>query len=119
MDEDGFFWYVGRNDDMIKSSGYRVGPFEIESVLNTHPAVLESAVYGVPDELRGQLVCAAISLREGYTPSEELTRELKEYVKVNTAPYKYPRVIRYLESLPKTTSGKIIRRGLENIPAIG
>lgn len=119
MDEDGFFWYVGRNDDMIKSSGYRVGPFEIESVLNTHPAVLESAVYGVPDELRGQLVCAAISLREGYTPSEDLTRELKEYVKVNTAPYKYPRVIRYLESLPKTTSGKIIRRGLENIPAIG
>lgn len=111
-DEDGYYWYVGRNDDMIKCSGYRIGPFEIESVLNTHPSVRESAIVGRPDPLRGQVVCAVIVLQPGYTPSEELTKELKEYVKKNTAPYKYPRIIEYVSELPKTTSGKTIRHVL-------
>ncbi len=116
-DEDGYYWYVGRNDDMIKCSGYRIGPFEIESVLNTHPAVKESAVVGRPDEIRGQVVCSVIALREGYTPSAELTKELQTYVKKNTAPYKYPRVVEYIDALPKTTSGKIIRRDLKGAPS--
>ena len=114
-DKDGYYWYVGRNDDMIKCSGYRIGPFEIESVLNTHPAVRESAIIAHPDEIRGQIVCAVILLREGYTPSEALTKELQSYVKENTAPYKYPRKIIYVPEMPKTTSGKIIRRKLRNI----
>ena len=109
MDEDGYFWYVGRNDDIIKSSGYRIGPFEIESVLLEHPAVLECAVTGVPDALRGQLVKATIVLREGYTGSDALTEELQKFVKKRTAPYKYPRVIAYVESLPHTVNGKIRR----------
>ena len=112
MDNDGYFWYVSRNDDMIKSSGYRIGPFEIESVLNTHPAVTESAIIGQPDPIRGQIICAVIHLAEGYTPSYELTKELQNYVKVNTAPYKYPRAIIYAKELPKTTSGKIIRHDI-------
>ena len=112
MDNDGYFWYVSRNDDMIKSSGYRIGPFEIESVLNTHPAVTESAIIGLPDPIRGQIICAVIHLAEGYTPSYELTKELQNYVKVNTAPYKYPRAIVYAKELPKTTSGKIIRHDI-------
>jgi acetyl-CoA synthetase len=112
MDNDGYFWYVSRNDDMIKSSGYRIGPFEIESVLNTHPAVTESAIIGLPDPIRGQIICAVIHLAEGYTPSYELTKELQNYVKVNTAPYKYPRAIIYAKELPKTTSGKIIRHDI-------
>lgn len=114
-DEYGYYWYVGRNDDMIKCSGYRIGPFEIESVLNTHPAVKESAIIGFPDEIRGQIVCAAIKLRDGFDPSEALTKELQTYVKTNTAPYKYPRKIFYLPELPKTTSGKIIRKRLREI----
>nr|WP_315989120.1 AMP-binding protein [Desulforamulus aquiferis] len=114
-DKDGYYWYVGRNDDMIKCSGYRIGPFEIESVLNTHPAVRESAIIAHPDEIRGQIVCAVILLRDGYTPSEALTKELQSHVKQNTAPYKYPRKIIYVPELPKTTSGKIIRRKLRNI----
>ena len=109
-DEDGYFWYVGRVDDVIKCSGYRIGPFEIESVLNTHPAVRESAIVGAPDPIRGQIVCAVLALRPGFEASDELTRELQQYVKKNTAPYKYPRKIVYLDDLPKTTSGKIIRR---------
>ncbi len=112
QDEDGYLWFVGRNDDMIKSSGYRIGPFEIESVLNTHDAIRESAIIGRPDPLRGQIICAVVSLKEGYQASDTLTRTLQNYVKQNTAPYKYPRVIEYVESLPKTTSGKIIRRAL-------
>ena len=111
-DTDGYYWFVGRNDDMIKCSGYRIGPFEIETILNTHDAVKESAIIGRPDPLRGQIVCAVISLREGYEPSDALTKELKDYVKKNTAPYKYPRIIEYIPELPKTTSGKIIRKGL-------
>ncbi len=109
MDENGFIWYVGRVDDMIKCSGYRIGPFEIESILNSHTAVKESAIVGAPDEIRGQIVCAVIKLKAGITPSEELTNELKQYVKDNTAPYKYPRRIVYVDEIPKTTTGKIIR----------
>ena len=109
MDEDGYFWYVGRNDDIIKSSGYRIGPFEIESVLLEHPAVQECAVTGIPDAIRGQLVKATIVLREGYAPSDELTAELQQFVKKKTAPYKYPRVIAYTDTLPHTVNGKIRR----------
>ncbi len=108
-DEKGMFRYVGRNDDIIKSSGYRIGPFEIESVMIEHPAVLEVAVTGVPDALRGFLVKATVVLREGYTPSDELVKELQNYVKANTAPYKYPRIIEFVDALPKTFSGKIRR----------
>ncbi len=108
-DEDGFFWYVGRVDDIIKSSGYRIGPFEIESVLMEHPAVLECAITGAPDPVRGQVVKATIILAKNYTPSEELKKELQDYVKKQTAPYKYPRIIDFVEELPKTISGKIKR----------
>ncbi|MCL2711993.1 MAG: AMP-binding protein [Methanomassiliicoccaceae archaeon] len=108
-DEDGYIWYVGRNDDIIKSSGYRIGPFEIESVLAQHPAVRESAVTGVPDDVRGQLVKATIVLRNGYKPSDELKKEIQNYVKKETAPYKYPRAVEFVDSLPKTLSGKIRR----------
>ena len=108
-DEKGMFRYVGRNDDVIKSSGYRIGPFEIESVMLEHPAVLEVAVTGVPDKIRGFAVKATVVLAKGFEGSEELTKELQQYVKTNTAPYKYPRVIEYVENLPKTFNGKIRR----------
>ena len=108
-DEDGYFWYVGRVDDIIKSSGYRIGPFEIESVLMEHPAVMECAITGVPDPERGQIVKATIVLTRQYAPSPELARELQEYVKKATAPYKYPRVVEFVKELPKTISGKIRR----------
>lgn len=108
-DEDGRFCYVGRNDDIIKSSGYRIGPFEVESTLLEHPAVLECAVTGVPDDVRGFKVKATIVLSKGYEPSEALIKELQTFVKLNTAPYKYPRVIEFVDSLPKTISGKIRR----------
>lgn len=108
-DEKGAFCYVGRNDDVIKSSGYRIGPFEIESVLVEHPAVSEVAVTGVPDKLRGFIVKATIVLAPNYRPSDELTKELQKYVKDNTAPYKYPRIIEYVDALPKTFNGKIRR----------
>lgn len=108
-DEDGYYWYVGRTDDIIKSSGYRIGPFEIESVLMEHPAVLECAITGVPDPVRGQVVKATIVLTRDYTPSDELKKELQDYVKKQTAPYKYPRVVEFVEELPKTISGKIRR----------
>ena len=108
-DENGFYWYVGRNDDVIKCSGYRIGPFEIESVLLTHPAVHEVAITAAPDPIRGQVVCASIVLSEGFAGTPELTKELQTYVKRLTAPYKYPRVVRYVEELPKTVSGKISR----------
>lgn len=108
-DEDGYFWYVGRTDDVIKSSGYRIGPFEIESVLMEHPAVKECAVTAAPDPVRGQVVKATISLTSNYEPSDELAQEIKDYVKKETAPYKYPRIIEFVDELPKTTSGKIQR----------
>jgi len=109
VDESGYFWFVGRNDDMIKCSGYRIGPFEIESVLLTHPAVLECAITGAPDPIRGQVVKANIVLAKGYAPSDALTKELQTYVKKMTAPYKYPRIVEYMSELPKTASGKISR----------
>ncbi|MBP3893389.1 MAG: AMP-binding protein [Atopobiaceae bacterium] len=108
-DEDDYLWYVGRNDDVIKSSGYRIGPTEIESVLLQHPAVRECAVTGVPDPVRGKAVKATIVLHEGYAGSPELTKELQTYVKRETAPYKYPRIIDYVRELPKTVNGKIRR----------
>jgi len=109
-DEDGYFWFVGRADDVILSSGYRIGPFEVESALVEHPAVAEAAVIAAPDEVRGEIVKAFVILAEDYEPSEELTKELQEHVKNVTAPYKYPRAIEYVKELPKTISGKI-RRG--------
>ena len=108
-DEDGYYWYVGRTDDVIKSSGYRIGPFEVESALMAHPAVLECAVTGVPDPIRGQVVKATIVLTKNYEPSEELKKELQGFVKQQTAPYKYPRKIEFVSELPKTISGKIRR----------
>ena len=107
--EDGYFKYVGRADDVIKSSGYRIGPFEVESVLMKHPAVLECAITGVPDATRGLAVKATIVLTKGYSPSPELVTNIQKFVKSNTAPYKYPRVIEFVDSLPKTISGKIQR----------
>lgn len=107
FDEDGYYYYIGRVDDVIKSSGYRIGPFEVESVLIQHPAVLECAITGVPDEERGQLVKATVVLCEGYEPTEELKKELQNFVKERTAPYKYPRIIAFTKELPKTVSGKI------------
>ncbi len=109
MDEDGYLWFVGRTDDVIKTSGYRVGPFEVESALMEHPAVLECAITGVPDELRGSIIKATIVLAKGYQASEELKKTLQDHVKNVTAPYKYPRVIEFVETLPKTISGKIRR----------
>ncbi len=111
-DEDGFYFYVGRIDDVIKSSGYRIGPFEIESVIMELPYVVECGVSAAPDEIRGQVVKASIVLTKDTTPSEELKREIQLYVKEHTAPYKYPRIVEFRESLPKTTSGKIIRAKL-------
>ena len=111
-DEDGYFWYVGRADDVIKSSGYRIGPFEIESVIMELPYVLECGVSAAPDEVRGQVVKASIVLVKGKEPSEELKKEVQNYVKQRTAPYKYPRIVEFRTELPKTTSGKIIRSKL-------
>lgn len=108
-DEDGYYWFIGRTDDVIKSSGYRIGPFEVESALMTHPAVVECAITGVPDEVRGQLVKATIVLSSDYEASDALAKEIQEHVKKVTAPYKYPRVIDFVEALPKTISGKIRR----------
>jgi acetyl-CoA synthetase len=108
-DEDDYFWFVGRADDVIKSSGYRIGPFEVESALMEHPAVLECAITAVSDPDRGQIVKATIILSKNYQPSEELAKELQEHVKKVTAPYKYPRIVEFVTELPKTISGKIRR----------
>ena len=111
-DEDGFYWYVGRVDDVIKSSGYRIGPFEIESVIMELPYVLECGVSAAPDEVRGQVVKASIVLVKGTEPTEELKKEIQDYVKHHTAPYKYPRIVVFKDELPKTISGKIQRNKL-------
>jgi len=110
-DEDGYYWFVGRTDDVIKSSGYRIGPFEVESAVMTHPAVVECAITGVPDEIRGQVIKATIVLAEEYKSKagDALVAEIQEHVKNVTAPYKYPRVIEFVNELPKTISGKIRR----------
>ena len=108
-DSKGYYWFVGRNDDVIKCSGYRIGPFEVESAMLEHPAVVECAITGAPDPIRGQVVKATVVLAEGYTGTPELTKDLQNYVKKVTAPYKYPRVIEYVSELPKTLGGKIKR----------
>ena len=110
VDEDGYFWFVGRSDDVILTSGYRIGPFEVESALVAHDAVVEAAVTGVPDEVRGQIVKATVVLSAGYQGSDELTKTLQTFVRELTAPYKYPRIIEYVPELPKTISGKIKRK---------
>ena len=112
IDEDGFYWYVGRTDDIIKSSGYRIGPFEIESVIMELPYVLECGVSAAPDPVRGQIVKASVVLTKGTEPTDELKKEIQNYVKEHTAPYKYPRLVVFRDELPKTTSGKIIRSKL-------
>jgi acetyl-CoA synthetase len=108
-DEDGYYWFVGRADDVIKSSGYRIGPFEVESALVEHPAVMECAITAVPDPDRGQIVKATVVLAKNYQASEQLAKELQEHVKKVTAPYKYPRIVEFVTELPKTISGKIRR----------
>jgi len=115
IDNDGYFWFYGRADDVIKSSGYRIGPFEVESALQEHPAVVESAVVGSPDPIRGTIVKAFIILADGYEPSDELIRDIQEFVKKKTAPYKYPREIEFVKELPKTISGKIKRAVLRRM----
>ena len=109
-DENGYYWFMGRNDDVIKCSGYRIGPFEVESAMIEHPSVVECAITSAPDPIRGQVVKATVVLAKEYTPSEELTKELQEHVKRTTAPYKYPRIIEYVNELPKTIGGKIKRK---------
>ena len=109
IDNDGYFWFYGRADDVIKSSGYRIGPFEVESALQEHPAIVESAVVGSPDPIRGTIVKAFIILADGYEPSKELIKDIQNFVKKKTAPYKYPREIEFVKELPKTISGKIKR----------
>ena len=108
-DDDGYLWFEGRADDVIISAGYRIGPFEVESALVSHPAVAEAAAVAAPDEVRGQVVRAVVVLRDGHEPGDELVRELQDHVKEQTAPYKYPRVIEFVSELPKTPSGKIKR----------
>lgn len=115
-DEDGYYWFVGRTDDVIKSSGYRIGPFEVESAVMTHPAVVECAITGVPDDIRGQIIKATIVLAEEYKAKagDELVKEIQDHVKNVTAPYKYPRVVEFVDELPKTISGKIRRVEIRN-----
>ncbi len=112
-DEDGYFWFTGRNDDVIKCSGYRIGTFEVESVLMQHPAVVECAVTAAPDPVRGQVVKATIVLAKGYQPGDELVKDIQSFVKKTTAPYKYPRIVEFRDSLPKTISGKIMRKDIK------
>ena len=111
-DEDGYFWYIGRADDVIKSSGYRIGPFEIENVIMELPYVLECGVTAAPDEVRGQVVKACIVLVKGTEGTDALKKEIQTYVKTHTAPYKYPRIVEFRDELPKTISGKIMRNKL-------
>ena len=114
QDEDGYLYFEGRSDDVIISAGYRIGPFEVESALVSHPAVSEAAVVAAPDEERGALVRAVVVLRDGYAPSDELVRALQEHAKRETAPYKYPRIVDFASELPNTASGKIQRARLRS-----
>src|SRR6202011_2908123 len=109
QDEDGYLYFVGRADDVIISSGYRIGPFEVESALVSHTAVAEAAVVAAPDEERGAVVRAVVVLRDGFDPSDELVSELQQHVRQQTAPYKYPRIVDFAATLPKTASGKVRR----------
>ena len=113
-DSNGYYWFVGRSDDVIKCSGYRIGPFEVESALLEHPSVVECAITAAPDPIRGQVVKATIVLAAGYVPSDELKKELQNHVKRVTAPYKYPRIIEFVDELPKTLGGKIKRAQIRN-----
>lgn len=113
-DNEGYHWFVGRHDDVIKCSGYRIGPFEVESALMEHPAVVECAITAAPDPIRGQVVKATVVLAKGYTPSDELIKELQNHVKHATAPYKYPRIVEFVDELPKTLGGKIKRAQIRN-----
>jgi acyl-coenzyme A synthetase/AMP-(fatty) acid ligase len=113
-DEDGYLWFEGRTDDVIISAGYRIGPFEVESALLSHPAVAEAAAVAAPDEIRGQVVRAVVVLRDGHAPSDALADELKEHARTETAPYKYPRIVDFTDELPKTPSGKIKRAALRD-----
>ncbi len=115
-DEDGYLWFEGRTDDVIISAGYRIGPFEVESALVSHPAVAEAAAVAAPDDVRGQVVRAVVVLRDGHTPGAALATELQEHVKAETAPYKYPRIVEFASELPKTPSGKIKRAELRDQP---
>src|SRR5215210_4654914 len=115
-DEEGYLWFEGRTDDVIISAGYRIGPFEVESALLSHPAVAEAAAVGAPDELRGQVVRAVVVLRDEEEPSRALAWQLQEHVKLQTAPYKYPRILHFADALPKTASGKIRRAALRELP---
>ena len=117
-DDDGFLWFEGRLDDVILSAGYRIGPFEVESALVEHPAVAEAAAVAAPDAERGSVVEAVVVLRPGHSGDEQLVRELQDHVKVATAPYKYPRIVRFVDELPKTASGKI-RRAELRLPSDG
>ncbi len=112
VDDEGYLWFEGRADDVIISAGYRIGPFEVESALVSHPAVAEAAAVAMPDEVRGSVVRAIVVLTDGAVPGDDLVRELQEHVRNETAPYKYPRVIEFADSLPKTASGKIKRAEL-------
>ena len=118
-DEDGYLWFEGRNDDLILSSGYRIGPFEVESALVSHPAVAEAAAVAAPDPERGAVVRAIVVLERRRRASDELARELQEHVKAQTAPYKYPRIVEFAAELPKTTSGKIKRAELRAQARLG
>jgi acetyl-CoA synthetase len=111
-DEDGFLYFEGRADDVIVSAGYRIGPFEVESVLAAHPAVADAAVVAAPDDERGSVVRAVVVLRPGHRPSETLVRDLQQHVKAQTAPYKYPRIVDFADELPRTPSGKVRRAAL-------
>jgi acetyl-CoA synthetase len=113
-DDDGYLYFEGRTDDVIISAGYRIGPFEVESALVSHPAVAEAAVVAAPDEERGAVVRAVVVLRDGFAPSQVLETELQEHVKRETAPYKYPRIVEFAQELPKTTSGKVKRAQLRS-----
>lgn len=117
-DSDGYYFFIGRNDDVIKCSGYRIGPFEVESALVEHPAVVEAAVTAAPDPVRGMVVKASIILAKGWEPSDELVKELQNHVKKTTAPYKYPRIVEFVDELPKTVGGKIKRREIRNADGI-